>query len=300
MPTYKNILSISEAYRLVGLPQPKHPLISVFELSKNRETDYRNSDVFYTLGFYTIYCKTFRGILNYGKGHYDFDEGSLMFTAPNQAVSPGPDIDCEEGWGLFFHPDLINSTSLGKKINDYSFFNYDTNEALHVSEDEKLVLRDCISKIEKEYSQNIDKHTQSLIVNNLELLLNYCDRYYDRQFLTRQKISKDIVQKFEVLLKEYFSRESLIETGLPNVKYFASKLNLSSNYLSDLLGKYTGKTTQEHIHLQLVDKAKTLLWGTERSISEIAYDLGFEHQSHFTKLFKTKTGVSPTDYRSLG
>ncbi|MBT2619877.1 MULTISPECIES: helix-turn-helix domain-containing protein [Chryseobacterium] len=299
MPTYKNIASISEAHQLIGLSPPRHPLISVFELSKNVTRGYRSKDIFYTLGFYTIYCKTFRGILNYGKGHYDFDEGSLMFTAPNQAISPDPDINCEEGWGLFFHPDLIHSTNLGKQINTYSFFNYDINEALHVSENEKLDLKDCFLKIEKEYSQNIDKHTQSLIVNNLELLLNYCNRYYDRQFITREKVSKDIVQKFEALLIEYFSVESLIETGLPSVSYFASKLNLSTNYLSDLLSKYTGKSTMEHIHLQLVDRAKTLLWGSDRSISEIAYDLGFEHQSHFTKLFKTKTGVSPKAFRLL-
>eukprot|EP01133_Synstelium_polycarpum_P009300 gene9300-10906_t len=278
MSIYKDILSINQAHQLIGLPKPKHPLISVFELSKRAETGYRKRDVFYRLGFYTVYCKTFTGILNYGKSHYDFEEGSLMFTAPNQVISLNPDIHCEEGWGLFFHPDLIHSTSLGKKIDDYSFFNYGINEALHLSEDEKLVLNDCILKIEKEYSQNIDKHTQSLIISNLELLLNYCHRFYDRQFIMREKINKDIIQKFEAALKTYFSSENLIETGLPTVKYFASKLNLSANYLSDLLSKHTGKTTQEHIHLQLIDKAKTELWGTERSISEIAYHLGFENR----------------------
>jgi AraC-like DNA-binding protein len=204
----------------------------------------------------------------------------------------------EEGWGLFFHPDLINGTSFAKKINEYSFFNYEANEALHISDDEKMILKDCVEKIEKEYSQNIDKHTQGLIVSNIELLLNYCDRFYDRQFLTRNKVNKDIVQRFEHLLNDYFAQDELINAGLPDVKFFASHLNLSPNYLSDLLNRFTGKTTQEHIHLKLVDTAKSLLWSTEKSISEIAYELGFEYPSHFTKVFKTKTGLTPQQYRS--
>ena len=201
--------------------------------------------------------------------------------------------------GLFFHPDLINGTSLAKKINEYSFFNYEANEALHISDDEKIILKDCVEKIEKEYSQNIDKHTQGLIVSNLELLLNYCDRFYDRQFLTRGKVSKDIVQRFEHLLNDYFAQPAEINAGLPEVNFFASHLNLSPNYLSDLLNRFTGKTTQEHIHLKLVDTAKSLLWNTEKSISEIAYELGFRYPSHFTKVFKTKTGLTPKQYRSV-
>jgi AraC family transcriptional regulator, transcriptional activator of pobA len=222
-----------------------------------------------------------------------------MFTASNQVISPSPDLQIEEGWALVFHPDLLNNSALGVKINSYSFFHYDANEALHISDDEKLMLKDCVEKISKEYSQNIDKHTQTLIQNNIELLLNYCDRFYDRQFITRAKVSHDVVQKFERMLKDYFNNESLIDLGLPDVKYFASALNLSPNYLSDLLKRYTGKSTQEHTHLQLIEKAKILLWGSDKSISEIAYELGFEHPSHFTKIFKTKTGKSPTEYRHL-
>jgi len=237
--------------------------------------------------------------MKYGKGYYDFNEGSLMFTAPGQVIAPGPDVVVDEGWALFFHPDLIHGTDLGRKIHQYSFFNYETNEALHISEEEKLIIKDCVANIQREYSQNIDKHSQGLIVSNIELLLNYCARFYDRQFYTRAKVNSDVVQQFEKLLKDYFSQDTLIEMGLPNVKYFASKLNLSPNYLSDLLNKFTGKTTQEHIHLELIDKAKTLLWGTNNSISEIAYGLGFEHPSHFTKIFKTKTGKSPSEYRHL-
>ena len=220
------------------------------------------------------------------------------YSVETYKVSASHEVKMDEGWGLFFHPDLINGTSLGRKINEYLFFNYEANEALHISDDEKLILKDCIEKIEREYSQNIDKHTQGLIVSNIELLLNYCDRFYDRQFFTRSKVNKDIVQRFEHLLNDYFAQEQLIDAGLPDVKFFAAQLNLSPNYLSDLLNRYTGKTTQEHIHLKLVDTAKSLLWGAGKSISEIAYELGFEYPSHFTKVFKTKTGLTPQQYRN--
>jgi len=295
---YIDLESINDMHKLVQYAPPKHPLVSLIDHADfYRERP--KTDAVYRFGFYTISCKKFEGLMKYGKGSYDFNEGSLMFTAPGQVIAPGPNVIVDEGWALFIHPDLIHGTDLGKKIHQYSFFNYEVNEALHISEDEKLIIKDCVSKIEKEYSQNIDKHTQGLIVSNIELLLNYCDRFYDRQFYTRAKVSSDVLQQFERLLRDYFDRETLIETGLPSVKYFASRLNLSPNYLSDLLNKFTGKTTQEHIHLQLVDKAKSLLWSTEKSISEVAYDLGFEHPSHFTKIFKAKTGKSPSEYRYL-
>jgi AraC-like DNA-binding protein len=295
---YLDLQSISDMHKLVKYTPPKHPLISVID-----HADFYarrpKSDATYRFGFYIISCKKFEGVLKYGKSYYDFSEGSLLFTAPGQVIAPGPDVKVEEGWALFIHPDLIHGTDLGKKIHQYSFFNYEANEALHISEEEKLTIRDCVTKIEKEYSQNIDKHSQGLIVSNIELLLNYCNRFYDRQFYTRAKVNLDVVQQFEKLLKDYFSQSTLINTGLPNVKYFASRLNLSPNYLSDLLNKFTGKTTQEHIHLELIDNAKSLLWSTNNSISEIAYGLGFEHPSHFTKIFKSKTGKSPSEYRHL-
>jgi len=222
-----------------------------------------------------------------------------MFSAPGQVIGASPDVKVDEGWALFFHPDLLHGTSLGKKMHEYSFFHYEVNEALHISEEEAKVIKDCVEMIAREYASAIDKHTQGVIVSNIELLLNYCNRFYDRQFYTRAKVNADVVQRFEALLKDYFSRGELIETGLPSVAHFASKLNLSANYLSDLLQKFTGKSTLEHIHLELVEKAKSLLWGTERSISEIAYELGFEHPSHFTKIFKAKTGKSPREYRNL-
>ena len=295
---YIELESIGDIHKMVKRPAPKHPLVSLID-HNDFYANYHNTGDFYRFGFYCISCKKIEGFLKYGRGHYDFNEGSLMFTAPGQVIAPGPDVKVEEGWALFFHPDLIHGTDLGRKIHQYSFFNYEANEALHLSEEEKQTIKDCVTKIAREYSQNIDKHTQGLIVSNIELLLNYCDRFYDRQFYTRAKVNSDVVQQFEKLLKDYFSQSSLIEAGLPGVKYFASQMNLSPNYLSDLLNKFTGKTTQEHIHLELIDKAKSMLWGTNDSISEIAYGLGFEHPSHFTKIFKTKTGKSPSEYRHL-
>jgi AraC-like DNA-binding protein len=294
---YIDLESISDLHRLMHYAPPKHPLVSLVD-----HTDFYalrpTTEATYRFGFYTISCKRFEGVLRYGRGNYDFNKGSLMFTAPGQVISAGPDtIKVDEGWALFVHPDLLYGTDLGKKMHQYSFFNYEVNEALHISEDENLILQDCTANIQKEYLQNIDKHTQGLIVSNIELLLNYCNRFYDRQFYTRAKVNTDVVQRFEKLLKDYFSQDSLIEKGLPQVSVFASGLNLSPNYLSDLLQKFTGKTTLEHIHLEIVDRAKSMLWGTDASISEIAYQLGFEHPSHFTKLFKAKTGMAPSDFR---
>jgi AraC-like DNA-binding protein len=293
-----DIESISDLHDMVKRPRPRHPLISVVDHTEfyAERPDHKS---LYRFGFYTISCKKFHGLLYYGKSQYDFREGSLMFTAPGQVLGAGPDCDVYAGWALFIHPDLLHGTALGKKMHQYSFFHYEVNEALHISEEEDKIIKDCVDKIAREYMQVIDKHTQSLIVSNVELLLNYCNRFYDRQFYTRAKVNSDVVQRFEILLKEYFAQSNLIEAGLPPVTWFASRLNLSPNYLSDLLQKSTGKSTVEHIHLELVDKAKSLLLGTEESISEIAYELGFEHPSHFTKIFKAKTGKSPSEYRSL-
>lgn len=295
---YTEVDSISDLHDLVRYPRPRHPLVSVID-----HTDFYASRPkdhgLYRFGFYTISCKKFEGLLYYGKSHYDFKEGSLLFTAPGQVIGAGPDVTVDEGWALFVHPDLLHGTGLGRKIHEYSFFHYEVNEALHISEEESGVIKDCVDKIQREYMHSIDKHTQGLIVSNIELLLNYCNRFYDRQFYTRAKVNADVVQRFETLLKDYFSQGTLIESGLPPVGYFASRLNLSPNYLSDLLQKSTGKSTMEHIHLELVERAKSLLWGTGQSISEIAYELGFEHPSHFTKVFKAKTGKSPSAYRNL-
>jgi AraC-like DNA-binding protein len=295
--SFVDIATISDLHRLYSIPAPKHPLVSFISLDEINRDNFREEETAYRLGFYAVYLKQVKGTMKYGRSHYDFDEGTLVFTAPGQAIHTQRRISYNEGWGLFFHPDLLYRTALTRKIQGYSYFHYDTHEALHLSDTEKKILRECGENIRREYDQNIDKHTQDLIVSNIELLLNYCVRFYDRQFLIRAKVNHDIVQQFETALLHYFSKDTLIDQGLPDVKYFATQLNLSPNYLSDLLNKYTGKTTQEHIHLQLVEKAKSMLWGTPKSISEIAYDLGFEHPSHFTKMFKNKVGVAPKEFR---
>jgi AraC family transcriptional activator of pobA len=294
---YKDIKSIGDVHRLYNCGKPKHPLITVIDLVA-ADRDRSMETEFFRTGFYSILCKKFEGALKYGRSNYDFEEGTLMFTSPNQVMSSSPDTRIIEGWGLFFHPDLLAGTELSKKMHQYSFFQYDVNEALHISEEEKNILKDCLEKIKHEYDNNIDRHTSDLIVDILQLILNYCSRFFDRQFYTRKKVNTDIVQKFERLLLNYFSADLIAQKGIPDVGYFASELNLSPNYLSDLLSKYTGKSTLEHIHLQLVEKAKELLLGSQASVSEIAYSLGFEHLSHFTRFFKNKTGHTPRNFRS--
>lgn len=294
---YVDIPSISALHDFFRCEKPVHPLISVVDLAKIDRSHRQPGDV-YRLNLYAASCKIVKGNFGYGRTNYDFAEGSLMFTAPHQALSPDPDIKVIEGWGLYIHPDFLHADARGRKITELSFFGYDANEALHISDAEKMILEECIKNIQREIALNLDKHSYHLIISNLELFFAYCTRFYDRQFLTRTKPGNDIVQQFDRLLSDYFNQDSLIENGLPDVKYFAAQLNLSANYLSDLLNKYTGSTTQEHIYFKLIDKAKTLLWSTEKPVSEIAYELGFTHPSHFTKLFKNKTGFSPKHFRN--
>jgi AraC-like DNA-binding protein len=294
---YVDIHSISALHEFFRYEKPVHPLISIVDLAKVDRSHRVPGDV-YRLNLYSVSCKKIMGFFGYGRTTYDFSEGSLMFTAPYQVLSPDPNIKVIEGWGIYIHPDFLNVNARGRKLTELSFFGYDANEALHISEAEKVILEECIRNIQREIGMNLDKHSSNLILSNLELFFAYCVRFYDRQFLTREKSGNDVVQRFDRLLADYFNQESLNGTGLPEVKYFASALNLSTNYLADLLNKYTGKSTQEHIYLKLTDKAKSLLWSTDKAISEIAYDLGFEHPSHFTKLFKRRTGVSPKDFRN--
>ncbi|QRR01416.1 helix-turn-helix domain-containing protein [Dyadobacter sandarakinus] len=294
-----DIRSIAQFNALYDAPAPRHPLITVIDLaaygigSEQREASYR-------LDLYTMYFKETGGSMKYGRANYDFTEGSVMFTAPGQVITPGPAGPAGSGWGLFFHSDLVHPSPLGRKMADYSFFQYQANEALHVSEEERRTLEACLGNISKEYAQHIDKHTAVLIRSNLELLLNYCARFYDRQFYTREKVNADIVQQFEALLDDYFGQDHLIETSLPGVGYFAGRLNLSPNYLTDLLHRFTGKGTLDHIHAHVIDRAKNLLWGSAKPVSEIAYELGFTYPSQFTRLFKNKTGQSPSDFRTRG
>lgn len=293
---YFDINSVSELHSYFGYGKPIHPLITVIDFTKVDQS-HPKPRALYRMNLYSASCKKFDGELKYGRGSYDFSEGSMMFTAPNQVLSPDPAMIVQEGWGLFIHPDFLNASQKGRELAELSFFGYDADEALHVSENEKLTLQECLKNIDREISANMDKHTYDLILANLTLLFSYCTRFYDRQFYTRIKVNNDIVQKFEKLLNDYFAEESLVDVGLPDVKYFATRLNLSASYLTDLITKYTGKSTHEHVHIKLVDKAKALLWSTNKSISEIAYDLGFGHPSHFTKLFKARTGKSPRAFR---
>lgn len=297
------INSISQAHQSMGLPAPKHPLVTVVQTkdfnTKQDFTGIKTINNLYQITLKQLGC----GNLFYGKNSYDYEEGTLVFTSPGQVTMFEGEMPAEDesnaGWILAFHPDLIRKSSLADKISQYSFFNYEVNEALHLSAEELKTIEELLDKIVIEYSQNLDKHSQNLIISNIELLLDYCTRFYDRQFYTRSNLNLDFVSKFEKLLKKYFDTGQVHEKGLPHVRYLAQELNFSSNYLSDLLKKETGKTAQEHIHLFVIDKAKNKLLNSKNSISEIGYSLGFEYPQHFSNLFKSKTGLSPSEYRSL-
>ena len=295
--------SISQLNALFQQTAPKHPLIAVIDFSKMEKHE-KVEEIKLTCGFYSVMFKNHcANKLKYGKEYYDFQEGTLMCIAPNQIITIENDANSENadivGWGLFFHPDLIRGTSLGNKIKEYTFFSYEVNEALHLSDKEKQTLWDCVDKLENELSENIDLHSQTLITSNIELLLNYCARYYDRQFITRKKVNTNLLTKFETILNSYFNSNDQQYKKLPSVKYFAELLFLSPNYLSDLLKKETGKTAQEYLHYYLIEEAKNNLLNTNDPINEIAFNLGFEYPQYFSKLFKSKTGMTPLAYRNM-
>lgn len=295
--------SISQLNALFQQTAPKHPLIAVIDFSKMEKHE-KVEEIKLTCGFYSVMFKNHcANKLKYGKEYYDFQEGTLMCIAPNQIITIENDANSENadivGWGLFFHPDLIRGTSLGNKIKEYTFFSYEVNEALHLSDKEKQTLWDCVYKLENELSENIDLHSQTLISSNIELLLNYCARYYDRQFITRKKVNTNLLRKFETILNSYFNSNDQQYKKLPSVKYFAELLFLSPNYLSDLLKKETGKTAQEYLHYYLIEEAKNNLLNTNDPINEIAFNLGFEYPQYFSKLFKSKTGMTPLAFRKM-
>ncbi len=274
-----------------------HPLVSVIDLSKSRRIRHMR----HTFGFYTLFLKEVRcGNLIYGRQYYDYQEGTIVAIAPGQVA--GVEDNGEEfqpkGWALVFHPDLIRGTSLGRSIRSYSFFSYEANEALHLSEQERAIVVDCLHKIRTETEHAVDKHTRRLITANIELLLDYCVRFYERQFLTRSQVNSDLLIRFETLLDAYFSSDRPQSEGLPSVKYFAEQLHLSANYFGDLIKKETGRTAQDHIQLKLIDVAKERIFDVRKSVSEIAYELGFKYPQHFTRLFKKLTGVTPKEYRT--
>lgn len=296
-----NINNISDISRFVEQGGVKHPLVAVIDFSKVDE--YIPAGTRISCNFYSIMFKNYcANNMKYGRQQYDFQEGSLICIAPKQVVELDSEIQKRDdmmGWGLFFHPDLIRGTTLGAKMKEYTFFSYETSEALHLSDKEKQILYDCIVKIQNELNENIDNYSQNLIVSNIELLLNYCNRYYGRQFITRKNSNRDILAQVDKALQEYFSSDKLKEKGLPSVSYLAGKVNLSPNYLSDLLKKETGMNTKNKIHHFLIEEAKNILLGSNKSINEIAYDLGFEYPQYFSKLFKQKTGSTPQAYRNF-
>ncbi len=294
------ISSISDLHSILGMAPPKHPLVSVLDASKIKISE-SEIGVKVIYDFYMVSLKDKSCGIEYGRNTIDFDEGVMIFSAPGQVYSPTRPITIGEleGWMLFFHPDLIRNTHLGLEIDSYSFFNYDVYEALHLSEEEELTVHDCVKKIQHEYEQRIDNHSQRVIVSNLELLLNYSWRFYERQFNTRTSKSKDIVSQFELHLKHYFKANLQFESGLPTIQYFAEKAHLSPHYFSDLLKKETGRPPKDHINDFIISRAKTLLMNSSDSISSIAYDLGFNYPHYFARLFKSKTGMTPVEFRTI-
>lgn len=297
----KSLRLLPELHRIFELEKPKHPLVSVIQID-DRITNFEYGDAKYIFDFYQINLKQgFSGSMSYGRNSYDFDEGTLTFLKPNQTIQieNQDEIKGSSGWTLLFHPDLIRKSELGKSIEDYSFFNYDLNEALHLSENERNSITDLVLKIEEEYNQNIDKHSQELIIANIEMLLKYSKRFYDRQFFTRTNLNKDLLSDFNKVVRTYYKSENPIQSGVLSVKECAKKLNLSVNYFGDLIKSETGRSAKDHINDYVIEKAKTLLLGSNESVSQIAYSLGFEYPQGLNKLFKAKVGISPSEYRNL-
>jgi AraC-like DNA-binding protein len=295
-----DIRSISEMHQLLNIEKPAHPLISIVRHTKDMNLNFGN-DVRLNNHLYFISLKeNIQGKFKYGRASYDYQEGSLVFMRPKQITSKTTETEPDlGGWSIFFHPDLIRPYALVDAIDKYTFFDYDSNEALHISEKEKYALAEIIKKIETELQQNIDKHTEELIVHNIESLLKYSQRYFDRQFITRKNHHKDYVILFEKYLNAYFGSDLPLEKGIPSVDDCGEHLKMSGKYLSDLLKKETGKSITERIHLHIVDKAKNKLLSSQDPISQIAFSLGFEYPQHFSKIFKSNAGVSPKQFRNL-
>lgn len=294
------VKSIAELHQLLELPKSTHPLISIIDVSKLEiKEEWIGQKL--TSDLYTIGLKDKSCGLSYGRNHYDFAEGVLIFTAPNQVMSvdKAQAFNEMQGWMIQFHPDLIRNTTLGSSIDDYTFFSYDVHEALHLSDIEQKILTECVSMMQHEISERIDNHSQRVIISSIELLLNYSLRYYERQFNTRTSHNKDIVAQVEGLMKAYYKAGNFTKLGVPSVTYFADQIALSGNYLSDLLKKETGYSAKDHINNFIVDKAKTLLLSSSDTISGVAYTLGFNYPHYSSRLFKSKTGLTPQKYRQI-
>lgn len=293
--TLLNIETITEYDDMLGV-ETLHPQVSVIDLSKAKPMRHMR----HTFSFYVIFLKDEKNCdLIYGRQRYDYQKGSVVCLAPGQVI--GIDDTGEEfqpkGYALCFHPDLIHGTNLGRSIKEYTFFSYEVNEALHLSERERMIFIDCLIKIQEELQHSIDRLSKRLISNNIELLLNYCLRFYERQFITRQNVNRDILTRFETLLDNYYTGDNALQEGVPTVKYCADKLCLSPNYFGDLIKKETGKTALEWIQNKIISIAKERLLLPSDSISQIAYSLGFQYPQHFTRVFKRMTGMTPNEYR---
>lgn len=290
-----NIESIQEYERLLNVG-PRHPLVSVIDLDSSQPMRHSR----YTFGFYAIFLKDEKNCeLLYGRQKYDYTKGSVVCLAPGQVIGIEDNGETFQphGWALLFHPDLIKGSSLATRMREYSYFSYEVNEALHVSDAERELIVDCLHKISMELDNGDDRLSRRLITTNIELLLDYCLRFYQRQFASREKSNKDILVRFEQLLDEYFSSEKQLENGFPTVNWCAAQLCLSPNYFGDLMKKETGMTAQEHIRMKLIDLAKDMLLNPSLSISQISFNLGFQYPQHFTRLFKKTVGMTPNQYR---
>ena len=288
--------SVDRYNKLFGL-ETRHPLVSVVDLSKATKWPMRSS---FNYGIYALFLKDVKcGNIIYGRQYYDYQDGTVVCFAPGQVTDIEMDPNVRPAaHGLLFHPDLIRGTALGQEIRRYTFFSYETNEALHLSEQERQTVMDCLGKIEAELEHAIDKHSRRLITANIGLLLDYCMRFYERQFTTRSEVNKDIVIRFEQLLDEYFDGDTPQQEGLPSVKYFADKVCLSPNYFGDMIRRQTGQTASEYIQNKLVDRAKEALLSSGKTMSQIAYDLGFQYPQHFSRMFKRITGCTPNEFRA--
>lgn len=293
-----NHKSISQLHEYMGFDKPTNPLITIIDTAKLAYGEDRLG-VKISSELYCIALKDKSCAMDYGRNHYDFDEGVMMFLAPHQVITlhKAQALNEVQGWMLYFHPDLIRNTPLGEKIGDYNFFSYSVFEALHLSEQEQNTVTTCIQMIDEEIKARIDNHSREVLISNVELLLNYCARFYERQFNTRSAQNRDITSKVESLLKEYYKSDKILDSGQPTISYLAEACHVSTGYLSDLLKKETGKTAKDHINEFLVEKAKDLLIGSEDSISGIAYSLGFNYPHYFSRMFKSKTGMTPQEYR---
>lgn len=297
-PKVPIISSINEVHRLLDLPGPKHPLISLFD-TRDERIHLSRLPVSYVTTLYKIsFIEKLGGKFRYGQGYYDFDEGSMVFTAPKQVMGSMSIYQGNEGYSLIFHQDFLQGFPLAAKIRQYGFFSYSSNEALHLSEQERAIVSSIFKIIEEELNSRIDAFSQEVVIAQIELLLAYAKRFYKRQFLTRQAATSDLLQQFEAALNSYFQKEKPVDQGFPTVQYLADQLNYTPNYLSDLLRSLTGLSAQQHIHEQLIERSKELLATTTLTVSEVAYRLGFEHPQSFSRLFKTKTQLTPAQFKS--